>query len=120
MCNHALQHGMSYNCTKNWIKHLHKGEDVNNIINYQTNMVGLLMAKQFECIMESKVSAWAEKNGKRDYRQVGFRKHHNTIDHLVTLQVLMEESHLRGKGLYYCFVDLKKVFDMVPHEHLWR
>ena len=54
------------------------------------------------------------------YGQVGFRKHHSTIDHLVTLRVLMEESCLRGKGLYCCFVDFKKVFDMVPPEHLWR
>ena len=32
----------------------------------------------------------------------------------------MEESRFRGYGLYDCFVDFKKVFDMVPHEHLWR
>ena len=32
----------------------------------------------------------------------------------------MEESRLRGKGLYCCFVDFKKTFDMVPREHLWR
>ena len=52
--------------------------------------------------------------------QAGFRKHHSTIDHLVTLRVLMEESRLRSKGLYCCFVDFKKAFDMVPREHLWR
>ena len=32
----------------------------------------------------------------------------------------MEESRLRGKGLHCSFVDLKKAFHMVPHEHLWR
>ena len=32
----------------------------------------------------------------------------------------MEESRLRGKGLYCCFVDVKKAFSMVPHEHVWR
>ena len=32
----------------------------------------------------------------------------------------MEESRFRGYGLYDCFVDFKKVFDMVPHEHLWE
>ena len=57
-----------------------------------------------------------EKNGKRAYGQAGFRKHHNTIDHLVTLRVLVEKSLLRGKG----FVDLKKAFHMIPREHLWR
>ena len=111
---------LSLSLSTNWIKPLHKGGDVNNVNNYRTIMVGSLMAKLFGCIMESKISVWAEKNGKRAYGQAGFRKHHSTIDHLVTLRVLMEESRLRGKGLYCCFVDFKKAFDMVPREHLWR
>ena len=119
MFNHALRHGMSYYWTTNWIKPLHKGGDINNVNNYRTIMVGSLIAKLFGCIMESKISVWAEKNGKRAYGQAGFRKHHSTIDHFVTLRELMEGSRLRGKGLYYCFVDFKKAFDMVPHEHLW-
>ena len=45
---------------------------------------------------------------------------HSTTDDLVNLQVLIEKSHLEGKGLHYCFVDFKKAFDMVPHEHLSR
>ncbi|MCO5605801.1 hypothetical protein L7F22_059985 [Adiantum nelumboides] len=32
----------------------------------------------------------------------------------------MEESWLKGKGLYCCFVDFKKAFDMVPRENLWK
>ena len=48
----------------NWIKPLHKGEDVNNVNNDQTIMVGSLMAKLFQCIMESNISAWAKENGK--------------------------------------------------------
>ena len=82
MFSDSLQHGMPYDWTTNWIKSLHKGGDVNN---YRTIMVGSLMAKLFGCIIESKISAWAEKNGKRAYGQVGFRKHHSTIDHLITL-----------------------------------
>ena len=35
MFNHALQHGMSYDWTTNWIKPLHKGGDVNNVNNYR-------------------------------------------------------------------------------------
>ena len=85
MFNDALQHRMSYNWTTNWIKPLHKGGDINNVNNYRTIMVGSLMAKLFGCIMESKISVWAEKSGKRAYGQAGFRKHHSTIDHLVTL-----------------------------------
>ena len=68
----------------------------------------------------AKISALIEKNGKRAYGKADFRKHHNTIDHLITRRALMKESHLRGKGLYCCFVDIKKAFDMVSREHIWR
>ena len=29
-------------------------------------------------------------------------------------------SRLKSKGLYWCFLDFKKAFDMVPRERLWR
>ena len=89
MFNHALQRGMPYDWTTNWIKPLHKDGDVNNVNTYRTIMVGSLMAILFGCIMESKISEWTKKNGKRACGQVGLQKHHNTVDHLVTLRVLM-------------------------------
>ncbi|RYA37888.1 reverse transcriptase domain-containing protein, partial [Enterobacter cloacae complex sp. 2DZ2F2B] len=49
-----------------------------------------------------------------------FHQCHSTIDHLVTLRVLMEESRFKGKRLYCCFVDFKKAFDMIPRNNLWR
>ena len=54
MFNDALQHGMPYNWTTNWIKPLHKGVDVNNVNNYRTMMVASLMAKLFGCIMNQR------------------------------------------------------------------
>ena len=89
MFNLALQHGMVHDWDTNWIKPLHKGGDVNNVNNYRTIMVGSLMEKLFGCIMEMKISEWVENNGKRALGQAGFRKHHSTIDHLVTLRVLI-------------------------------
>ena len=73
MFNHVLQHGMPDYWSTNWIKCLCKGGDVNNLYNYRTIMVNLLMAKLFGCMMESNVSAWAKKNGERAYGQVAFR-----------------------------------------------
>ena len=84
MFNDALQHGMPYDSTTSWIKPIHKGGDVNNVNNYRTIMVGSLMEKLFGCIMESKISVWAEKNGKRAYGQAGFR---NTIAPLIILSL---------------------------------
>ena len=59
-------------------------------------MVSSLMAKLFGYIMESNVSAWVETKNKRTYVQASLQKHKSTINHLVTLQILMEERHLRG------------------------
>ena len=112
---------MPHEWKTNWIKPLHKGGHINNVNDYRTIMVGSLMAKLFGCVIESKLSVWAENNGKRAYGQARFRKGHNTIDHLVTLRVLVEESCLKGKGLYCCLdVDFKKAFNMVPRDKLWR
>jgi len=98
MFNLALQHGMPHDWNTNWIKPLHKGGDANNASNYRTIMVGSLTAKLFGCVMECKISSWVEENDKCALGQAGFQKQHSTIDHLITLRVLMEESRLKGKG----------------------
>ena len=120
MFNLALQHGMPHDWSTNWIKPLHKGGDITNANNYRTIMIGSIMTKLFGSVMEEKISAWAEANEKRALEQAGFCKVHSTIDHLITLRVLMEESRLKGKSLYCCFVDFKNAFDMVPRENLWK
>ena len=104
--------------TQNWIKPIHKAGDRNVANNYRTIMVGSTMAKLFGTVMENKISSWAEENSKRAKSHVGFCKNYSTIDHLVTLRVMMEESHLRGEGLYCCFVDFKKDFEMIPRKKL--
>ena len=106
--NKAIETGMPEEWTQNWIKPIHKAGDRSVANNYRTIMVGSTMAKLFGTVMENKISSWAEENSKRAKSQAGFRKHYNTTDHLVTLRVMMEESRLRGEGLYCCFVDFKK------------
>ena len=80
----------------NWIKPLYKGEDVMNVSNDWTIMVDSLTTKFFRCIMNWKMSARVKKIGKRTYEQASFWKHHDIIDHLLTLRVLIGESCLSG------------------------
>ena len=47
MFKHALEHGMPYYWSANWIKPLHKGVDENNVEIYQTIMVSSLIEKLF-------------------------------------------------------------------------
>lgn len=106
--------------TQNWIKPIHKAGDQSIANNYRTIMVGSTMVKLFGKVMENKISSWAEENSKRAKSHARFCKHHSTRDHLVTLRVMMEEIRLRGEGLYCCFVDFKKSFDMIPRHKLWE
>ena len=72
-----------------WIKPLHKNGDVNDANNCQTIMNSSIMGKLLGCVMERKLSTWAEENDKRASGQVSFQTYNGTIDHLVTLQVLL-------------------------------
>jgi hypothetical protein len=83
-------------------------------------MVSSTIAKLYSTIMEQKISTWAESQNKRALGQAGFRPKHSTVDHLVTLRVIMKESRLQGKTLYCCFVDFKKAFDTIPRNELWN
>jgi hypothetical protein len=52
--------------------------------------------------------------------QVGFRKDYRITNQFFILRTLIEQSKAKKKALYYCFVDFKKTFDIVPGEVLWQ
>ena len=78
------------------------------------------MAKIFNTILEMQLRKWVENNNKWAYGKEGFCPNHKTINHLVTLCVLMEESQLKGESLYRCFVGIKNAFDIAPRVVLWH
>ena len=98
LLNKAMIQGMPMDWQQNWIKALFKKGDVNQPTNYRTIMVGSCMSKLLGSILEQEISAWAEINDKRAKGQAGFRPKHSTIDHLISIRVLMEESRLKGKN----------------------
>jgi len=70
--------------------------------------------------LDKRLSEWDEQHGLRAKGQARFRKDYYTIDQLFILRTLIKQNKAKKKPLYYCFVDLKKVFDTVPHEALWQ
>ncbi|KAL3679953.1 hypothetical protein R1sor_022909 [Riccia sorocarpa] len=46
--------------------------------------------------------------------QAGFRRNHSTLDHALTLRILMEESKRTRKPFFIALIDFSKAFDMVP------
>lgn len=47
--------------------------------------------------------------------QAGFRKEYSTIDHIHTLELLIEKYQERKRPLYVAYIDYKKAFDTVSH-----
>jgi hypothetical protein len=68
-----------------------KNGDRNIPSNYRTIMISLILAKLYGIILEKKISLWLESHGKKTKGQVGFRRYHSTMDHLVTFKIIAEE-----------------------------
>jgi len=83
-------------------------------------MISPLLAKLYGIILEKKINIWLESEGKRAKGQAGFRRHHSTTDHLITLRIIMEECRNDKSNLFCCFVDFRKSFDTVPRNNLWN
>ncbi|KAL3687801.1 hypothetical protein R1sor_014110 [Riccia sorocarpa] len=80
---------------------------------YRTIMVAHVFAKVFGNLLETRLSAWCEEQGVRAPVQAGFRKQFSTLDHLLSLRVMMEEAKRTQQPLYLLFLDFKKAFDSV-------
>jgi hypothetical protein len=96
-----------------------KRGDVAEFDNYKGITVGPILAKLFTMILNKRLNKWVEQHGLRAKGQVGFPKDYHTIDQLFILRTLMKQSKAKKKPLYFCFMDFKKVFDIVSHEVLW-
>ena len=82
--------------------------------------VGTLAAKLYACVLEVRVSDWAEASGSRASGQFGFRRKRSTGQAAFVLRTL-QEQHRRGKQrLWACFVDFKQAYDRVPRQLLWE
>jgi hypothetical protein len=42
------------------------------------------------------------------------------VDHLVTFRIIAEEFRNTKTNRFCCFVDFRKVFDMVPRKNPWN
>ena len=52
--------------------------------------------------------------------QHGFRPHRGTHGALTAMRSLMADAKAQRTTLYACFIDLRKAFDCVPRDVLWR
>ncbi|MCO5562498.1 hypothetical protein L7F22_016125 [Adiantum nelumboides] len=83
-------------------------------------MIGPILAKLYGAVSEEELSSLAEGEGMRTPGHAGFCQAFSTIDHIFTLRCLIDQTRVRKRRLYSCFVDFRKAFDTVPRERLFR
>ncbi|MCO5582230.1 hypothetical protein L7F22_036122 [Adiantum nelumboides] len=118
--NRALSEGFPESWTEHTIVPIHKPGDTMDPSTYRTIMIGPILAKLYGAILEEELSSLAEGEGMRTPGQAGFRRAFSTIDHIFTLRCLIDQTRVRKRRLYSCFVDFRKAFDTVPKERLFR
>ena len=97
---------------------LYKKGDPKDIGNYRP--ISLLQStyKLFSTILTKKISSTLET--RQPVEQAGFRKGFSTIDHIHTLELLIEKYQERSRPLYLAYIDYKKAFDSVSHSYIWE
>ena len=87
------------------------------------------LLKLYQAILDDRVSTFLESNNLLADAQHGFRPDRSLLDaHFLLAEAIQTAKHRRGprggaktpKPLYLAFLDIKKAFDKVPRELLWR
>ena len=67
-----------------------------------------------------RLTEWAYVNKKEHEEQAAYKTGYSTIDHIFTMQAIVQQYLTNKKGRFYCiFVDFSQAFDTIVHEHLW-
>jgi hypothetical protein len=86
---------------------------------YRCITVGALLGKLFASLLDRRLNDHLEHNNMRIPFQGGFRREHSTLDQAFVLNHILEGAKHKGSTVYCTFVDFRKAFDTVRHEHLW-
>jgi hypothetical protein len=70
-------------------------------------MIGPILSKLCGIILENKINIWLESHRKIAKVQAKFRSYYSTMDHLITLRIIVEECRNNKINLVYCFVDFR-------------
>lgn len=105
-----------------WCKSLvcpiYKKGQANDIANYRPISLTETLRKVYEKLLHPVLQSYIEPLSKF---QNGFRSYKNTIDHVATLQYIIQRSGLKkNEHLKLAFLDIKSAYDKVNRVHLWR
>ena len=90
----------------------------NNIENYRPISLTSNVCKIFMKIMKNRL--YNQLDLQQPEEQAGFRRNYETIDHIHTINQVIEKAKEYKLDLYMMFVDYKKAFDLVKHKKIWE
>ncbi|CAH2092926.1 unnamed protein product [Euphydryas editha] len=97
---------------------LYKKGNPNDISNYRPISLLPTIYKLFSSIINRRISETLEK--RQPIEQAGFRKGYSTIDHIYTLELIIEKYQENRRPLYLAFIDYQKAFDTISHTSIWE
>lgn len=86
--------------------------------NYRGISVIATMGRLYGRVLRDKLEQNIQ--GKIGEEQAGFTAGRSCIDHIYTIQQLLEKKKAKNKPVHLAFIDLKKAYDTVPRKELWK
>jgi len=99
---------------------IHKGGPRESTSNYRGITVLSNVGKLFAAVLERRLSSWCEAKGVFGQAQAGFRRHRSTVDHIFVLAEVIKRRKQQRRPTYVGFLDIKRAYDNVWREGLWR
>lgn len=102
------------------IVNLHKGGSTDDVNNYRGISLISCAFKVLLSLMATRLSKASEETGLISKEQSGFRKREEAVAQATALAEIVRRRWIKGKATYGAFIDFKKAYDRVYHEHLFR
>ena len=99
---------------------IYKSDDKQLIQNYRPISVLPFFSKFFEKIISNHLLNCIESNNILYDNQFGFRKNHSTTHAIITLVERVSKALDTGKIVVGVYLDLKKAFDTIDHQILFK
>ena len=88
--------------------------------NYRGITLLSIVGKLFASILEKRLSKWCEGNRIFEQEQAGFRPGRTTVHQIFTLLEVIKKRKNKHRSTYCCFLDIRKAYDTVWREGLWK
>ncbi|CAH2091627.1 unnamed protein product [Euphydryas editha] len=97
---------------------LYKKGDPNDINNYRPISLLSSIYKLFSSILERRIRSTIETH--QTIEQAGFRRGFSTVDHIHSIELLIDKYQEFHRPLYLAFIDYRKAFDSLYHHSIWQ